>query len=239
MAKDSIKIDFGKEEEGGGRVRWKKGNYHVKIVKLKKGRSEDKDTPYVAVTFKVLEGPKKGKTITERLYLTPKSLKRIRLLLEACGMKVPKKAVNLKFEKLLSKKLWIEIEDDDSGKDKGYGVKSTVSFEGFMSEEDYEESDEDEEDEDDDDEDDDEGEDDEDDEDEDEDEDEDDDDEDEEDDDDEDEDDDDDEDEEPVKKSKKKSKTKKKPAAKAKSKKKGKKSKKSDEDLEELDLDEL
>lgn len=223
MAKDSIKIDFGKEEESGGRVHWKAGDYHVKVTKVKKGRSEDKDTPYVAVTFKVLEGSKKGKTITERLYLTPKSLKRLRLLLEATGTKVPKKAVNLQFKRLLGKKLWIELEDDDSGKDKGYSTKSTVTFEGFMSEEDYEGPDEDEEDEDEDDEDDDEE-----DEDDDEEEDEDEDDEDE---DEEDEDEDDDEEEAPSKKSKK---------SKAKSKsKKSKKSKKSDEDLEELDLDEL
>lgn len=223
MAKDSIKIDFGKEEEGGGRIRWKKGDYHVKIVKVKKGRSEQKDSPYVAVSFKVLEGPKKGKVITERLYLSPKALKRLRLLLEATGTKVPKKAVNLKFEKLLGKKLWIEIEDDKSEE---YGTKSVVAFEGFMSEEDYEESDdEDEEDEDEDDEDDDDDEEEEDD------------DEDEEDDEDEDDDDEDDEEEEekPKKKAKKSSKSK----SKSKSKKKGKKSKDDDDDLEELDLEEL
>jgi hypothetical protein len=230
VAKDSITIDFGKEEEGGGRIRWKKGDYHVKIVKVKKGRSEQKDSPYVAVSFKVLEGPKKGKTITERLYLSPKALKRLRMLLEATGTKVPKKAVNLKFEKLLGKKLWIEIEDDKSEE---YGTKSVVAFEGFMSEEDYEESDPDEdEDEDEDDEDEDSDEEDED---ESDDEDEDEDDDDEEDDEEEDDEDDEEEEEKPKKKAKKSSKSK----PKSKGKKKGKKSKDDDDDLEELDLEEL
>jgi hypothetical protein len=67
--------------------------------------------------------------------------------------KVPKKAVSVDLKKILKKKLWIEVDDDPSSEERGYGKRSRVTFEGFMSEEDYDESepDEDEDDEDDDD----------------------------------------------------------------------------------------
>lgn len=238
MASNVISIDFSKEEEsGGGRVRYPEGDYHVKIIKAKATRSSEKDTPGIEVTFKILEGKKKNKQMTDTLWLTPKSLRRVRLLLEAVGVKVPKSAVNLPLKKLSGKTLWVELQDEER---EGYDTRSRVAFEGFMSEAEYEaaedEEDEDEEDEDEDDddlEDDDEDEDDDD-------EDEDDDDEDD-DDEDEDEDEDDDVVEEPAKKRKKKGSAKSsKSTRKQTSKKKGttkKKSKKSD--TEDLDLDEL
>ena len=215
MAKNTIRIDFSKEEEsGGGRVHWPDGDYHVKIVKAKATRSPDKDTPGLEVTFQVLEGKRKGKKVTDTLWLSPKALSRVRLLLEAVGVKVPKSAVNLPLGKLKGKTLWIELVTE---KRDGYDPRSRVAFQGFMSEDEYEadtESDEDEdEDEDELDEDDDELED--------------------EDEDDEDEDED---DEEPQPKKKSKSEKS--------SKKKSKKAKKADDDdedddIEELDLDEL
>lgn len=231
MAKKSatLRIDFSKEEEsgGGGRVRWPEGDYHVKIVKVATGRSSEKDTPYLEVHFQCLSGKKKGKTVSDRFYITPKSLKRVRLLLEAVGVSVPKKAVNIPLGKLKGKTLWIELEDEER---EGYDARSRVAFEGFMSEDDYEAEDSD--DEDDDDEDDDDLDDDEDD-------DEDDEDDEDEEDDDEDEDDEDDEEEEPA--PKKRSRSKAKPAAKPKAKTKGRKKKADDDDdeIEDLDLDEL
>lgn len=216
----SLRIDFSKEEEsgGGGNVRWPEGDYHVKIVAAKAVRSSEKDTPGLAVTFQVLEGKKKGKKITDTLWITPKSLRRVRLLLEAVGVKVPKSAVNIPLGKLKNKVLWIEIGDEER---EGYDTRSRITFEGFMSEDDYEGEDTDDEDDLDEDEDDDEEED------EDEDDDEEDDDEDEDDDDDEDED----EPEEPVKKKRRA-----KPAAK---KSRKKKAAADDDEIEDLDLDEL
>jgi hypothetical protein len=219
MAKKSagtVTIDFGKEEDSGGgkRINWPEGDYHVKITKAKYVRSGDKDTPGLELTFKVLEGKKKGKEFNDTLWITPKSLVRIRLLLEALGKKVPKSAVNLKLKSLIGGELWVELETESRD---GYDDRSRVAFRGFTSEEEYEESDDDE-DEDDDDEEDDEDEEDE-------------------DEDDDEDDEDEDEDEEPVKKKGTK-KPAKKPAKKSKSK-KGKKSKSDDDDLEELDLDEL
>lgn len=231
MAKKNVlTIDFSKEEDsgGGGRINWDDGDYHVQIVKAKAGRSSQKDTPKVDVTFKVLEGKRKGKTFTESLYLTSKSLKRLRLLLEAVGVKVPKSALKIPLDKLKGKKLWVELitESDDE-----YGDKSKVAFEGFMSEEDYEAPDDDEDDDEDEDEDD-ELDDDEDEEDEDE---------EDEDDDDEDEDDEEeDEEEEEVKpKSKKRAAKKTKKSSSKKSSKKKSKKDDDDDEIEELDLDEL
>jgi len=225
MAKSGvIRIDFSKEEEGGGGGRipttWKKGDYHVKILAAKTGRSPEKDTPFVEVKFKVLEGRRKGSTFSERLYITPKSLKRIRLLLEAIGVKVPKSAVNLPLAKLKGKSLWVELELQEK---EGYDPKMAIAFEGFMSEDDYEESDEDDDDDDDDDEDTD---------DDDEDEDDDDEDDDDEDEDDDDEDDDDEEEEVKPKRRARKSRTRTKKAP-------AKRTRKKKDDIEDLDLDDL
>jgi len=229
----TIRIDFSKEEEGGGgRILWKEGDYHVKITSAKTGRSEEKDTPFLEVNFLVLEGKRKGKKFSERLYITPKSLKRIRLLLEAVGVKVPKSAVNLPLAKLKGKTLWIELETQERD---GYDPRSRIAFEGFMSEDDYEDSDDDDDDDDEDDDDLDDEDEDEDDEEEDE---------DDEDEDDEDEDDDDeDEDEEPAPKKRRQRTSRRKPAAKKKTapaKKSSKRKKKVDDDeIEDLDLDDL
>ena len=113
----SLDLDFTKEEGGGGgrRPRYKKGDYLAQIVSLGRGESSDKGTPFTQVTFKFLEGKKtKGKEIAERYYLTPKSLWRIRNLLEAAGIDVPeKKKVSIPTGKLLKKKVVITLEDDE------------------------------------------------------------------------------------------------------------------------------
>jgi hypothetical protein len=138
-AAGNIRIDFSKEEEvGGGRVHWPEGDYHVKIKSAKATRSSEKDTPGIQVTFVVLDGKKKGKTISDTLWITPKSLSRVRRLLEAVGVKVPKSAINLPLGKLAGKSLWIELQDEERD---GYETRSRVAFDGFTSEDDYEEDD--------------------------------------------------------------------------------------------------
>ena len=136
----TLRIDFSKEEDsgGGGRIHWPEGDYHVQILKAESVRSGDKDTPGLKVTFKVLDGKKKNKTFSDTLWITPKSLVRIRLLLEAVGVKVPKSAVNLPLAKLKGKELWVELETEEKD---GYDPRSRVAFRGFTSEEDYESDD--------------------------------------------------------------------------------------------------
>lgn len=111
---DTIRLDFGKEVEGGGGgIRLPENDYKGKILKIKKIRASEKDTPGLAVTIKITDGKFSGKKITDRLWITPKSLWRIRSMLEALGLTVPKKAINLPTKKLIGKELGITVIDDE------------------------------------------------------------------------------------------------------------------------------
>jgi hypothetical protein len=110
---EPITIDFTKDESEGGRRRFPEGDYHVKYTGFKTGRSKEKDTPYVRVMFKILDGKYKGETVSDFLYLSPKALWRIRTFLEAIGVAVPKKKVNINFKKYVGKELGITLVDDE------------------------------------------------------------------------------------------------------------------------------
>lgn len=134
MAKKEIKIPWDKEESGGGRGKFKEDDYLVKIVSAKSVRSKEKDTPGIEFVFKFKDGKYKGKKLTENVWITPKSLRRLRMLCSAVGIKTPKKAAKLDLSKFPGKELGIAIEDDVYKNSRGKKVKSsTVAFEGFMS----------------------------------------------------------------------------------------------------------
>lgn len=120
MAKPkTVTIDFTKEEEGSGgaRPRYPEGDYVVKIKGARYMTSKDKATPGIELKLVIVSGvggdKYKGKPLTENLWLTPKSLSRVRGLLEVLGMKVPKKKVNLDLNKLIGKDVGITLEDDE------------------------------------------------------------------------------------------------------------------------------
>jgi len=112
---NEVIIDFSKEEGGGGgnRIRVKEGDYHVKILKARHDTSAEKGTPGLVVTFRLVGGKHDGKKFEEWFYLTPKSLWRVRKLLEAVGMSVPAKKVRIPTEKLRGKELGVTLTDDE------------------------------------------------------------------------------------------------------------------------------
>lgn len=141
MARSTVEdfiVDFSKEEEGGGGgVRVKAGTYKVKIMGAKTGISEEKGTPYLEIIMAFMEGNyrKQKKKISERLYNTPKAMRRFRLLLQAVDIKPPAKLNLTKIApKLKGKELYVEIEDDER---EGYTTRSRVVFEGFINVDDY------------------------------------------------------------------------------------------------------
>jgi hypothetical protein len=141
---DEIIIPWDKEEDsGGGGIRVKEGDYKVKIVGAKHKKSSEKETPYIELKLKLMEGKKKGKIITERVFVTPKSVGRVRMLLKACGVRPPKKgskATKLNLKKLIGKVIGVSIEDDEEYKGT---IRSRVAFEGFMTLDDLKGADED------------------------------------------------------------------------------------------------
>lgn len=145
---DDFVIDFSKEEKGGGGIRIKPGTYRVKVMAAKPVESKEKGTPGLELKLKFMSGPKTGTVFTETLYATPKAYSRFRALLEALGKKVPGRVNLVKIASAVKGgELYVEMDDEVR---EGYGKRSRVTFEGFMSEDDYEDGDDDADDEDDD-----------------------------------------------------------------------------------------
>ena len=144
-------VDFSKEEEGGGGgAHFKPATYLMRIAGAKTGVSENKNTPYLEVIFVFKEGQyaKAKKKLEERLYITPKAIRRFRILLQAVDVKVPAKLNVVKLiPKLKGKELYVQIEDKPP-QEEGGRVRSQAAFEGFINVEDYDPDDEDVEDED-------------------------------------------------------------------------------------------
>lgn len=134
---DDFIIDFSKEEAGaGGGIRVKEGTYLFKIVDAKAVTSPDKGTPGLQVDMVFLEGKYAKKKFRENLWATPKAYSRFRTLLEACGKKVPGRVNLVKIANAIKGiELYCELADE---KREGYNTRSRVTFEGFMSVDDYE-----------------------------------------------------------------------------------------------------
>lgn len=112
-SKDTIPVDFSKVEEGGGSIRVPEGDYRVRIKEVSQGRSKSSDNPMLTWHFEFMEGKAKGRTIIDRTVLIPNSLWKLRDLLEAVGIDVPKRTVNLPLKKLVGKELGITVTDGE------------------------------------------------------------------------------------------------------------------------------
>lgn len=114
-----VSVDFGDTESRGGkkgtggRKHYQPGDYAAKITNAEIMHSEDKGTPGIRVTFKLTSGKVKGGVVSDRFWLSPKALWRVRQLLEACGMKVPSKKVGIDVTALKGKTLAITLDDDE------------------------------------------------------------------------------------------------------------------------------
>jgi hypothetical protein len=130
-------IDFSKEEQGGGGGRrYKPGTYPSRVIAAKPMTSQDKGTPGLEVTFQFTAGKLKGKKMVDTLWASPKAYSRFRTLLEACGKKVPQRVNLIRIAKAIKgAELYIEIADEER---EGYKTRSRVTFDGFISEDDYE-----------------------------------------------------------------------------------------------------
>lgn len=151
----TLNIDFSDTESRGGEksgrsARFKPGDYKVVVSKVPTtGKSPEKKTPYVEFTYKVTEGKYKGKEISDRCYLSPSALWRLRNALEAMGMKVPSKKAAIDFKKCKGKELGITIDDEEGSNDKVYSRVVDTFKSDLVEESDDEDDDEDEDDEDD------------------------------------------------------------------------------------------
>lgn len=117
---NAVAVDFGEVESRGGkkgsagRKHYPEGDYKVKVKSAKFGRSSgDKESPRLEVTYVFVEGKLKGKEIRDDLYLTPKALWRLRQALEAMGLKIPSKKVNVDPAKLVGKTCAVTIVDEE------------------------------------------------------------------------------------------------------------------------------
>lgn len=114
-----FKVDFtetesrGGKKSSGGRKHYPPGDYAVKCTRATLVKSSEKETPGVQVTFKITSGAEKGGEVSDTLWLTPKSLWRLRNALEAMGIKIPSKAVNVDTSIMVGKTLAITLDDEE------------------------------------------------------------------------------------------------------------------------------
>jgi len=115
----AVVVDFGDTESRGGAkgarsAHVPEGDYAVKVKKAELGKSSEKETPGIFVTYEVTS-PKafKGKILRDRLWLSDKALWRVRQTWEALGVTVPSKKVKLDPRKIVGKTCAVTVEDEE------------------------------------------------------------------------------------------------------------------------------
>ena len=109
-----ITVDFEGVETGGMFVRVPEGDYGVKVAEVKTKKSGE-NKPYLSVMLELTKGNTKGvgKTIIHSCSLQKQALWNLRSLLEACGKKVPSKAVKLDLDKMAGWECAATLVDDE------------------------------------------------------------------------------------------------------------------------------
>jgi Protein of unknown function (DUF669) len=115
----AVVVDFTDTESREGKkgsrsAHLPEGDYTAKVKEAKLGKSSEKETPGILMTW-IITGPKKykGKTIRDSLWLSDKALWRVRQTLEALGVPVPSKKVKVDPRKMVGKEAAITLEDEE------------------------------------------------------------------------------------------------------------------------------
>jgi hypothetical protein len=116
MAK--VKVDFSETrsnegKKGRARKHYPPGDYAVKCTSATLGKSTNKETPGIHVVYKFTSGKFKNQEVHDDLWLTDGSLWRVRQTMEAMGIKVPNKAVNIDTDIFRGKSLAVTLDDEE------------------------------------------------------------------------------------------------------------------------------
>lgn len=106
-----VKADFSSVEDTG-RIRVPEADYRVRVANTK-SRDSQAGNSMIVWTFEFLDSKFAGKTIWDQTTLTPRSLWRLKKLLEAMGVKVPRRAVSIDTRKYHGEQLGITVADDE------------------------------------------------------------------------------------------------------------------------------
>lgn len=115
-AKNATTVDFSQMKEGEG-GKWIKrvpeGVYYPFTIKSIKREDSSNNNPMLTMIFIGKEGKVRGRQTRDRFVLLPSSLWKLRQLLEAMNIDVPKKKVSIPHDKLLNADVGISFLDDE------------------------------------------------------------------------------------------------------------------------------
>lgn len=104
--KNVLKVDFTNVEPGG---KVPEGDYPVVVKEITVEESQS-GNPYLKWVFSVADGRHKGKQLYHNTSLQPQALFNLRNTLEALGMEVPQKAIQLDLDNLIGLKAAVAVE---------------------------------------------------------------------------------------------------------------------------------
>lgn len=119
MAKGRIiTLDGTKMQSTGGSVRVPEGDYRAKIKKIQQTETKQGDESMLVLTYTIVDGKYKGKSIVDRIVLRESVFWKLRQVLEALGKKVPNKAFKVDIDKLVGGEVAITVVDGEPYKNR-------------------------------------------------------------------------------------------------------------------------
>lgn len=119
--KSSISVDFS-DTEASGVI--DEGDYLAEVEEVEKKVSDNSGADYLAITFKVAEGPFKGKKLFHNCSLQPQALFNLRGVLEALGFEVPQGVMELDVADMIGESCGVTVAHEQyQGKTKARPVE--------------------------------------------------------------------------------------------------------------------